>query len=170
MVSFPKIPTSSNDVGTLHWTLGVLQGQVDRINNAPPGSSTTKQKLVAWATASVFVMVSALVDEALHIGYFVAKAPFVGVKQIAKITGLGKYVTSTSLDVSDWVGHLGKARAVLFVFGYAVGYGFSVKVPEDQSQVLVAAKNLEVLSPIAGKRRTPAPATAPATAAAPANG
>lgn len=168
MLSIPKIPTS-NDVGTLPWTLGVLQGQVDKINNAPPSSSTTKYKLVAYVTASLFVATSALFDAFLHVGTFVVKTPFVAAKQIAKITNLGKYVSSPALDVSDWVGHLDKARAVLSLLCLVPGYGLGFNVPKDQGQILVAAKNLEVISAGGGKRRPPA-ASAPATKEAPAAG
>jgi hypothetical protein len=157
MVSIPKIPEipTANNVGILPWALKGLEGQADKIKNAAPNTVTTQQKLVAYLTGSVAIVVLSVVDEALHLSCFVVKAPGVLVKQLAKITSLNKYITSPALDAQDWVKHIAKARAVVFVFVAAVLYGGF----NNQDQVVLAAKDVEILSSGSGKKK-PAAASA----------
>lgn len=158
----PSIPTS-NDVGFLPRVLTSLDKQVQALDAATvAGKATSKQKLVAWATGSVFVAVLSLVDEVAHLASFVIKAPGVGIKQLAKITNLGKYVTSPALDVQDWLGHLSKARAVVFVAVSAIFYG----LPNDLHTVISTARNVELIAGDASKVKKKAGGTTATAGAA----
>lgn len=166
-MSIPSLPTSN--VGVLPRVLEKLETDVLKMQ-ANPEDVTNKQRVVAWAVASVGAFALAALDQVVNAALIAVKVVPVGFNvTIGKLTGLSKFITSPALSGDDFAGHFSNIRRCLLIQLNAAAVFFMLQQPSMVTTVAREVKFIPVISDYAqtgsgkglanGKASNPPPVT-----------